>query len=115
MLRVKDSPDFTRDGINLYSKVRVSFLDVTLGRSVPVKTVDGTHMIDIAPGTQPGAVIRIDKKGIPKLGTPSVRGDHFVTVEVRIPTRLSGEERRLFEQLDELSGGGGASASAGLP
>lgn len=110
MLRVKDSPDFTRDGINLYSKVRVSYLDAILGRSVPVKTVDGTEMIDISAGTQPGAVVRIDKKGIPKLGNSSIRGDHFVTVDVRIPTRLSSDERRLVEELDELAGGGSGGA-----
>lgn len=104
MLRVKDSPDFNRDGINLYSKVRISYLDAILGRAVPVKTVDGTEMIDISAGTQPGAVVRIDKKGIPKLGNSTIRGDHFVTVDVKIPTRLSSEEKRLFEELDELSG-----------
>lgn len=113
LLRVKDSPDFTRDGINLYSKVRVSYLDAILGRSVPVKTVDGTEMINIASGTQPGAVVRIDGKGIPKLGNSSIRGDHFVTVDVKIPTRLSSDERRLIEELDELSGGGSASSRNG--
>lgn len=113
MLRVKDSPDFTRDGINLYSKVRVSYLDAILGRSVPVKTVDGTNMINIASGTQPGAVVRIDGKGIPKLGNSSIRGDHFVTVEVKIPNRLSSEERRLIEELDEIAGGGSAASRNG--
>lgn len=80
----------------------MSYLDAILGRSVTVKTVDGTHNLNIAPGTQPGAVMKIDRKGIPKLGNPNVRGDHYVTVEVRIPTRLTGEERWLVEHLDEL-------------
>lgn len=113
MLRVKDSPDFTRDGINLYSKVRVSYLDAILGRSVAVKTVDGTEMVDVAAGTQPGAVVRIGGKGIPKLGNSNIRGDHFVTVEVKIPTRLSADERRLVEELDLLGGGGSNAARNG--
>lgn len=108
VLRVKDSSDYQRDGMNLYSTIRVSYLDAIMGRSVPVKTVDGTEMVDISAGTQPGAVIKLDGKAIPKLGSPSVRGHHFVTVEVKIPTRLSSEERALMQQLDELAGNSGA-------
>lgn len=108
MLRVKDSPDFKRDGVNLYSKVSISYLDAILGRTISVKTVDGDEDVNINAGTQPGAVLRIDKKGIPKLGNSSIRGDLFVTVEVKIPTRLSSAEKRLVQDLDELSGNSSA-------
>lgn len=113
MLRVKDSPDFTREGTNIYSKVNVSYLDVILGRKISVKTVDGSVDVTIAPGTQPGAVLRIDGKGVPKLGNSNIRGDHFVTLIVKIPTRLSSEEKQLVQQLDELNGG--KSAKNGKP
>lgn len=113
MLRVRDSPDFTRDGINLYSKVRISYLDAILGRSISVKTVDGNSNINVSAGTQPGAIVKIDGKGVPKLGNSSVRGDLFVTVEVKIPTRLTAEERRLVQQLDEISGGSSTAAKNG--
>lgn len=113
MLRVKDSPDFTRDGINVYSKVRVSYLDAILGRSIDVKTVDGLEPISINSGTQPGSVIKIEDKGIPKLGNSKIRGDHFVTIEVKIPTRLSSEEKRLINELDELAGGGSTAVKNG--
>ena len=105
MLRVKDSSDFTREGTNIYSTIKVSYLDAILGRSVQVKTVDGNVDLNISPGTQPGAVLRIDGKGIPKLGNSNVRGDHFVTVQVKIPTRLNSEERKLIQQLDSMAGG----------
>lgn len=105
MLRVKSSPDFTREGTNIYSKVKVSYLDAILGRVIAVKTVDGVVEVNVAPGTQPGAVLRIDGKGIPKLGNASIRGDHFVTIVVKIPTRLSAEEKGLVMQLDEIGGG----------
>lgn len=113
MLRVTNSPDFTRDGINIYSKVKISYIDAILGRTISVKTVDGLVDLTIAPGTQPGAVLKIEGKGVPKLGNSYVRGDHSVTVEVRIPTRLSAEERKLVQQLDTLEGG--HSASNGAP
>lgn len=113
MLRVKDSGDFTRDGINVYSQVRVTYLDAIIGRSISVKTVDGSEMLSINSGTQPGAVVKIDGKGIPKLGNSNIRGDHFVTVDVKIPTRLSTEEKRLINELDELTGGGSGAVKNG--
>lgn len=105
VLRVRDSPDFTREGNNIYSKITISYLDAILGREVPVKTVDGNINMRISSGTQPGSVQRIDGKGVPKLGNPTVRGDHFVTVNVKIPTRLSSAERKLINELDDISTG----------
>lgn len=105
MLRVKESPDFTRDGTNLYSTINISYLDAILGKQISVKTVDGFVDLNIQSGTQPAAVQRIDGKGVPKLGNGSVRGDHFITVQVKIPTRLTAEERALVSQLDLLTGG----------
>lgn len=112
MLRVKDSPDFTRDGTNIYSKVSVSYLDAILGRTISVKTVDGKENLTISAGTQPGAVMRISGKGVPKIGNRGARGDQFVTVTVKIPTRLSTEEKRLVQELDELAGGASAKNGA---
>eukprot|EP00737_Agarophyton_chilense_P002503 gb/GEZJ01002858.1/.p1 GENE.gb/GEZJ01002858.1/~~gb/GEZJ01002858.1/.p1 ORF type:complete len:443 (-),score=51.04 gb/GEZJ01002858.1/:4742-6070(-) len=105
VLRVKDSSDFSREGTNIYSKISISYLDAILGRSIPVKTVDGFVDLNISPGTQPGSVQRIDGKGVPKLGNSIVRGDQFVTVNVKIPTRLNGEERKLIQKLDDLTSG----------
>ena len=112
MLRVTDSKDFTRDGSNIYSKVNVSYLDAILGRNIMVKTVDGNEDVTLGAGTQPGAVLRITGKGVPKIGNKAVRGDHFVTVVVKIPTRLSSEEKRLVQELDELSSGKGRKTAA---
>ena len=50
------------------------------------------------------------KKGVPKLGNPSQRGDHNVTVNVTIPKRISDEEKALVEQLSTISTGVNASA-----
>lgn len=113
VLRVKESGEFTRDGVDLYSEVGVSYLDAILGRKVGVKTVDGKVDVEIKAGTQPGEVIRIEGKGVPKLGNSSIRGNQYVTVRVKIPTRLSAEERRLVTELDELGGGKATAAGNG--
>lgn len=53
-----------------------------------VKTVEGTTELKIPPGTQPGDVLVLSKKGAPKLNRPSIRGDHTFTVKVSIPKRI---------------------------
>lgn len=53
-----------------------------------VKTVEGITELQIPPGTQPGDVLVLSKKGVPKLNKPSLRGDHLFTIKVTIPRRV---------------------------
>ena len=39
---------------------------------------------------------------MPKLGAPSERGTLYVTIKSELPTSLTDEERKLFEQLQVL-------------
>ena len=98
-LTVKSHPKLQRDGLNVLSEVNVSYLQAILGDSIEVETVDGSAALEIPPGTQPGSVLTLTGKGIPKLGNPVARGDHRITVKVQLPSRLSEEERLLLEQL----------------
>ena len=109
-LRVRDDPELQRDGINIMSSVTVPYTDAILGTTVRVKTVDGQVELKIPAGTQPGTTLVMGKKGVPKLGNPSQRGDHNVTVNVTIPKRISDEEKALVEQLSTISTGVNASA-----
>uniref|UniRef100_A0A7S1XH43 Chaperone protein DnaJ n=1 Tax=Compsopogon caeruleus TaxID=31354 RepID=A0A7S1XH43_9RHOD len=102
VLRVLPSKHFRRDGLNIYSTLKVSYLDAILGKELSVKTVDGDVDFKVPAGTQPGAVLKIGEKGMPKIGNSKVRGDHLVTVEVEIPTRLSQEEEDMIKKLDEF-------------
>eukprot|EP00741_Cyanophora_paradoxa_P021373 tig00021350_g20632.t1 len=100
-LNVKTDPNFRREGINVFSNIKVSYLDAILGTKIPVMTLDGEDSVEVPSGTQPNTVIKLRGKGVPRLGNPVSRGDHFVTVVVEIPTTLSREERELVEQLRE--------------
>lgn len=51
-------------------------------------TVDGDTELQIPSGTQPGDVLILAKRGVPKLNKPSVRGDHLFTIKVTIPSRI---------------------------
>ncbi|XVF74761.1 hypothetical protein PTKIN_Ptkin13bG0137300 [Pterospermum kingtungense] len=102
-LGVKEATGIQRDGINLSSTVSISYLDAIMGSVVEVKTVEGVSELQIPPGTQPGDVLVLAKKGAPKLNKPSIRGDHLFTIKVTIPNRISVKERELLEELASLS------------
>lgn len=103
-LDIKEIPEIQRDGIDLSSTVSISYLEAILGTVAKVKTVEGTTELKIPPGTQPGDVLVLSKKGAPKLNRPSIRGDHTFTVKVSIPKRISTKERDLLEELASLNG-----------
>ncbi|XP_007023259.2 PREDICTED: chaperone protein DnaJ [Theobroma cacao] len=102
-LDVEEVAGIQRDGINLSSTVSISYLDAILGSVVKVKTVEGVTELQIPPGTQPGEVLVLARKGAPKLNKPSIRGDHLFTIKVTIPNRISAKERELLEELASLS------------
>ncbi|KAL5729652.1 hypothetical protein ACHQM5_002574 [Ranunculus cassubicifolius] len=102
-LDVEEIPEIQRDGINLCSTVSISYIDALLGTAVKVKTVDGVTELQVPPGTQPGDVVVLAKKGVPKLNKPAIRGDHIFTIKVTIPKRISARERELLEELAVLS------------
>ncbi len=98
-LSVQPHPQLRRDGINIQSEVALNYLQAILGDTIEVETVDGPEPLTIPPGTQPGAVLTMQAKGVPKLGNPVARGNHLFSVKVQLPTKVSGEERELLEQL----------------
>jgi len=103
-LAVKDHSNFRRDGINVLSEIKISYLQAILGCRLLVKTVDGDTELTIPPGTQPGTVLTLENQGVPRLGNPVSRGDHLITIDVNIPTKVSSEERELLEQLAKIRG-----------
>lgn len=99
VLNVRPHPSLRRDGQTIHSEVTLSYLQAILGDTIEVETVDGPETLEIPPGTQPGSVLTMKNKGVPRLGNPVARGNHQFTVKVQLPTRLNGEERELLEQL----------------
>ena len=79
----------------------VNVAQAVLGTEVDVLTFDGLQTVRIPEGTQGGAEIRVRGQGVPRLNS-SGRGDLVVHVDVKIPPKLSREQRKLFEQLREL-------------
>ncbi|MDS1346782.1 molecular chaperone DnaJ [Planktothrix agardhii] len=103
-LSVAPDAKFKRDGINILSEVKISYLQAILGFDFEVETVDGPTKLTIPGGTQPGTVLTLENKGVPRLGNPVSRGDHLITILVEIPTKVAQEERELLEQLVKIRG-----------
>jgi molecular chaperone DnaJ len=103
-LFVNEDAEFQRDGINILSEVKISYLQAILGDRIEVNTVDGPVEVNIAPGTQPNTVLTLENRGVPRLGNSVSRGDHLMTVIIDIPTRISTEERELLDKLAKIRG-----------
>jgi len=98
-LKVTADPRFRRDGMDIYSDIKLSYVDAILGTKIAVPTVDGDVELNLPAGTQPGTTMRIADKGAPKLNSLNVRGSQFVKVQVEIPKQLSPKERELVVAL----------------
>ncbi len=102
-LTVEDHPRFSRRDYDIHSEQAITFTQAALGAEVPAETIEGTESLRVPAGTQPGQVFRLRGKGV-KFVDGSGRGDHYVHVVVRVPTKLSEEQRALLEKLAAAEG-----------
>jgi curved DNA-binding protein len=80
----------------------VDLYTAVLGGEVSVPTITGAVKLKIPAGSQNGQIFRLRGKGMPNLRRPSEFGDLFARLDVRLPTKLTPEQRKLFEQLSRL-------------
>lgn len=97
-------PIFQRQEMNIFSTVPVSFAVAALGGEILIDTVDGKVVYDVKAGTQTDTRIRLRGKGVPSLRNKDVRGDHYVTLVVQVPDKLSNEAKELLKQFDKETG-----------
>lgn len=104
LVNIRIAPNFryTRTGNDLRCQQSVELLTAVLGGKARVLTMHGEKMMTLPAGTQYGATMRMRGLGMPDYDQPTVFGDLFVEVLVKIPGQLSAEERGLFEQLAAL-------------
>ena len=103
-IRVKPHAVFTREGDDLHVTIPLTFSQAALGDEVEVPLLDGKRdTVHVPAGTQAGEVFRLRGRGLPALGAAR-RGDLHAHARLYTPTKLSDEERALFEQLAKLEG-----------
>jgi molecular chaperone DnaJ len=103
---VEPHPEFERQGYELITRARVSFPQAALGTDISIDVPgSGSMAAKVAPGTQPGTVLTMRGKGVPRLDR-GARGDLHIVVEVEVPKRVSKHAKKLLEELEmELAGG----------
>lgn len=98
VLDVREHELFTRDGYDVYYELPLNVAQATLGADVTIPTLDGETHLHVPPGTQTGKQFALRGQGVPHLRA-SGRGTLYVVATVVTPTRLTGRQRELFEEL----------------
>ena len=97
---VQRHPVFQRQDYNIFSTVPISFAVAALGGEILIDTIDGRVAYDVKAGTQTDTKVRLKGKGVPTLRNKDVRGDHYVTLVIQTPTKLSAEAKELLRKFD---------------
>ena len=100
VVKVKEHPIFERQGDDLLCIVPINVAQAVLGTQINLLTFDGLEQVKVPESIQTGSRIRLKNLGVPHL-QGSGRGDLFVQVDVKVPSKLTREQRKLFEQLRE--------------
>ena len=103
-VNVSRHPIFQRQDMHIFSTVPISFAQAALGGDVRVPTVDGDVIYTVKPGTKTDTKVRLKGKGVPSLRNAQVRGDHYVTLVIQTPEKLSAEAKEVLRKFDLLAG-----------
>ena len=104
LIEEEEHKDFLRDGSDLVYNLLLDMPTAILGGQVQIPTLQGEAKITIAPGTQPGKVLRMRGKGLPMIDNYARQygvGDMLINVGVYIPEALNKEEKKMIEKLKE--------------
>ena len=103
-VNVSRHPIFQRQDMHIFSTVPISFAQAALGGDVRVPTVDGDVIYTVKPGTKTDTKVRLKGKGVPSLRNAQMRGDHYVTLVIQTPEKLSAEAKEALRKFDLLAG-----------
>lgn len=107
-MRIRPHPIFQRDGNDIYCEVPVSIGTATLGGAVEIPTLDGRANLKIRPETQSGKVMRLSGKGVQNVRSRGEVGDLYCKLVVETPVGLTGKQKALLKEFDDLVKQGGA-------
>lgn len=106
VVHVREHDFFAREGDDLICQAPISFVQAALGDTLNIPDLgdEGSHGLEIPPGTQPGAVLKIPGAGMTSLKRTNKRGTLYVKLDVKIPEKLSKRQRELLEEFAETEG-----------
>ena len=112
-IRTCADPRFTREGTDLWSDLHIQAPDAALGVTAAVPALQGQARVRVPSGIQPGSVLRVEGRGLPRYGGHG-RGNLNLTVILDIPRQLGPRQRQLYEQL-RAEDAGISSTAGGSP
>lgn len=101
LIHIEEHEFFKRDEYDVHCEVPISFSQAALGTEIEVPTLGGRVSMKIPEGTQAGQKMKLRNKGITKLGGYGF-GDQIITIHVETPTKLSREQKEIFQRLQEM-------------
>ncbi len=102
VLHVKESEKFIRDGADIHTILEISPAQAVLGDKVTVETIDGMVEMNVPNGIQNLDKLLLKGRGVPFLGSNDQRGNHYVTVKIITPKKISKEEEKLYKALYDI-------------
>ena len=98
---VQEKPGFRREGMDIYTTVRIPYTTAVFGGEARIHTVYGDVVCKIKEGTQPGTKLRLRGKGAASVSNPSVRGDQYAVIEIQIPQNMGPEARQKLREYEQ--------------
>lgn len=100
-IQIENHKNFKRENLDISSVAEIDYLDLLTGTKLDVPTVWGNVEITIPELTNPDGKLRLKNQGMPKLNNPSLKGDHYLNIKVKMPKNLSKQQKELIQEMKE--------------
>ncbi len=100
-IHIQNDKKFKLNGVDLYTTLYITSWEAVLGAKLNISAIDEEMLIYIPQGTESGENICIKGKGY--LDGKGGRGDLFVNIQIMVPKQITEKEKKIFEQLKEIS------------
>ena len=97
-VNVKPDKTFRREGADVFVEVEIPFPLAALGGTIAVPTVEGAVELKVRAGIQPGSMLRLGGRGLPRVGRGG-KGDEYVVFRVKVPERMNEKQKKVMEDL----------------
>lgn len=101
-VHIAEKPGYERRGMDVYTTEQIPYTTAVLGGEAVFHTLYGAVKCRVPAGTQSGSKIRLKEKGIVSMKDPSVHGDAYVTIQIKVPKHVSPHEKQILEELDKI-------------
>lgn len=98
-VEIKNHKTLKRSEMDVFSDIEIDYFDLLLGGVIKVETVWGQNEVKIPPLTDPSKELRIKNQGMPKLNNDKIKGDHYINIKVKMPSKLSTQDVKQLEEI----------------